>query len=129
MPTIEEVAKTALALPEVAETTRYGNRAWSVGGKVFTWERPYSKADLKRFAGSSPPDEPIVALAVDGLDEKEAILSEGAPGVFTIEHFDGYPAILIELDAIRPERLREAIVDAWMSRAAGPLVDAYLQST
>ena len=57
MATIDDAARMALDLDEVSEGVRYGHRAWSVDGKVFAWERPYSKADLRRFDGvrwSSP---------------------------------------------------------------------------
>ncbi len=40
----------------VVEGERYGNRAWSVSGKAFAWERPFSKADIRRFGDASPPD-------------------------------------------------------------------------
>jgi hypothetical protein len=43
MVTVDEVARLASALPEVTEGKRYGNRSWSVDGKAFAWERPFSK--------------------------------------------------------------------------------------
>lgn len=100
MATLDEVARIALALPEVTEGESRGARTWSVGGKTFAWERPYSKADLKRFDDEKPPNEPIVAVRVDDLIEKEAVLAAGTKGVFTIPHFDGYAAVLIELRTV-----------------------------
>src|SRR5690242_13880668 len=97
MPTIADVARLALELPNVTEGERHGNRSWAVGGKVFAWERPYSKADLRRFGASKAPDPPIVAVRVADLSEKEAVLEVESRGVFTIPHFNGYPAVLIQL--------------------------------
>lgn len=117
MATIDDAARIALALPEVTEQERHGNRSWSVGGKTFAWERPYSKADIKRFGDAIPPQEPILAIRVDDLIEKEAVLAAGTKGVFTIPHFDGYAAILIELRVVTKRALKEAIADGWLACA------------
>jgi len=126
MATVEDVARAASRLPEVTEGERYGNRSWMVAGKAFTWERPFSKADIKRFGADPVPDGPIVAVAVADLGEKEAVLAAGTPGFFTIPHFDGYAAVLIQLSAVPLTALREAIVDAWLAKAPARLADAYL---
>ena len=62
--TVEEVAGIALALPEVTEGLRWGNRTWFVTGKSFVWERPLSKADLKRLGDQPPPEGPLLAVRV-----------------------------------------------------------------
>ena len=125
MPTLDEVARIALALPDASEADRRGTRTWSVGGKTFAWERPYSKADLKRFGDEHPPEEPILAVRVDDLIEKEAVLGAGTAGVFTIPHFDGYTAVLIELRAVTKRALRDALVDGWLACAPRELAERY----
>lgn len=123
---LDDVIEILGELPEVEEGTRYGQRTWLVGGKAFAWERPFSKADIKRFGDAAPPDGPILAVTVEDLGEKEAVLAAGTKGVFTIAHFDGYPAVLIQLRAIGKRALRAAIVDAWLARAPTGLAERYL---
>jgi hypothetical protein len=124
---LDDAAQLALELPEVTEGMRHGNRTWFVRGKAFAWERPFSKADLRRFGDAAPPDGPILAVSVEDLGEKEAVLAAGIKGVFTIPHFDGYAAVLIQLKSIGKRALREAIVDAWLAVAPPRLADEHLQ--
>ena len=126
MATIDDVARIALELPEVTEGVRHGNRTWSVKSKVFAWERSYSKADIRRFGDVRPPDEPILAVRLDDLEEKEAVLAEGKRGFFTIPHFDGYAAVLIHLRTVTKRALRDAIVDGWLACAPTALADEYI---
>src|SRR5437763_14653364 len=105
---MDEAAAIALGRPEVEEGERHGNRTWSVRGKAFAWDRPFSKADIRRFGAEPPPAGPILAVRVADLHEKEAALAEGLPGFFTIPHFDGYAAILIQLKKTRKKALRQA---------------------
>ncbi len=60
MVSVDEVARMALDLPEVSEGQRHGHRTWAVAGKAFAWERPFSKADIRRFGDASPPEGPIL---------------------------------------------------------------------
>ena len=125
MATIDDVAAIALGLPEATEGERHGNRSWSVAGKVFAWERGFSKADRRRYGEETPPDGPILAVSVADLTEKEAVLAANQAGFFTIPHFNGYAAVLIQLSKVTDQALRDALTDGWLAVAPRKLADQY----
>jgi hypothetical protein len=124
--TVSQVARMALQLPEVTEVERHGNRAWAVADKVFAWERQFSKADIKRFGSQGAPPGPIIAIRVENLTEKEAILHDPPSGFFTIPHFDGYAAVLVQLPEANRGSVSEALLGGWLSCAPAQLAAEYL---
>jgi hypothetical protein len=64
---------------------------------------------------------------VEDLGEKEAVLAADPKAFFTIPHFDGHPAVLIQLRKVSKKALREAIVDGWLACAPAPLAAEYLK--
>ena len=127
MATLDDVGQMASELPEVTEGERHGNRTWFVGGKAFAWDRPFSKADIRRFGDQTPPEGPILAVRVEDLGEKEAVLTANPGAFFTIPHFDGYSAVLIELRMVSARALRDAITDAWLCCAPPALAARHLR--
>ena len=128
MVTPNEAVRIAVALPEVGEGTKWRYRVWSVGGNDFFWERPFSKADIKRFGAMPVPDGPIFAVRVADLDAKEIALRTWGEGFFTIEHFKGYPAVLVELRKVSRRALEAAIVDGWLACAPPALAREYARA-
>jgi hypothetical protein len=124
--TIEDVSRLALALPEVTEGERHGNLTWFVAGQAFAWDRPFSQADLRRFGDAEPPAGPILAVRTADLAEKEAALAAHPDAFFTIPHFDGYRAILVQLTRASAAQLREAVTDGWLACAPPALARDFL---
>jgi hypothetical protein len=124
----DDVARLVAELPEVTEgqEKHHGHRTWQVAGKTFAWERPFSKADLKRFGDQAPPAGPILAIRTADQAEKEAILAQGKGGLFTIAHFNGYNAYLLRLEEVAADELKEALVDGWLAIAPAPVAEGFL---
>jgi hypothetical protein len=124
MATWEDVSRLALAMPEAVESDMRGNRAWKVKDKLFVWERPLRKSDLNAL-GDAAPTGPILGARVEHLIAKEALIADDPSVFFTTPHFDGYPAVLIRLDAISTEILEEVVVEAWLARAPKRLAERF----
>ncbi len=125
MATWDDVRRIALELPETSEGVSRDLRTWRVKDKGFVWERPLRRTDLEAL-GDAAPDGPILGARVEHLVAKEAMLADDPLVFFTTPHFDGYPAVLLRLERIGLEDLREVIVEAWLARAPKRLAEAYL---
>jgi hypothetical protein len=124
----DDVRRIALALPEVTEDSSRDRSSWRVRKKTFVWERPLRRSDLSAL-GDAAPQGPILGARVEHLMAKEALLAdESTHAFFTTPHFDGYPAVLVQLELIEPEDLEEVIVEAWLVQAPKRVASAYLSS-
>lgn len=127
MATWDDVRRIALALPETSERLSHGHPSWRVKDKGFVWDRPLRKSDLEAL-GESAPAGPILGARVEHLVAKEALLADNPDVFFTTPHFDGYPAVLVQLDGISLDDLNEVIVEAWLVRAPQRLAEQYIES-
>jgi hypothetical protein len=123
----DDVRRIALDLPETDEATSHGNRSWRVKEKGFVWERPLRRGDLEAL-GDAAPVGPILGARVENEMAKEALIANDPDVFFTTPHFNGYPAILIQLANISVEDLTEVIVEAWIAKAPKRLVKEYLDN-
>jgi hypothetical protein len=97
MITWDDVLALGRELPETEESTSYGRPSLKVRGKSFVTIR-------------ERPD----ALVVRCDGEEKPFLLEGRPEiVFTTPHYDGYPYLLVRLDA-PVEEMRELVLDSWL---------------
>jgi hypothetical protein len=127
MATWDQVRRYALALPGVVEETSHGNAVWKVNKKPFAWDRPLKKTDLAAL-GDAAPTGAILGLRTADLEMKEALLRSDPRAIFTTPHFDGYAAVLVQLEKIAAADLKRLIVEAWLGRAPERSVREYLAS-
>ena len=118
-----DVRRIAIALPGTSERASSGHAQWRVGDKLFVWERPLRKSDLEAL-GELAPKGPILGVRVPDLSVKEMALAAKPGFLFTIPHFDGYPAVLVQLDRVPLRELEDLIDEAWHARATKSLLRA-----
>lgn len=114
--TWDDVSAIARDLPQAEAGVRFGGDTWKVGTNVFVWVRPLRPRDRDELGDAAPTGE-IVGASTADVGEKLALIDEDPGAFFTTSHFEGFPAILIALDRVDPERLREVVTDAWIARA------------
>lgn len=127
MATWRDVRRFALAMPGATESTARDTAAWVVNDKFFIWERPLRKSDLKAL-GERAPTGAILGVRTAGLEMKEVFLRSKPEAIFTTPHFDGYPAVLVQLGKIDTRTLKDLIVEAWLARAPKRAVTKFLQN-
>ena len=128
MATWDDIRRITLDLPETSERTNEGVLQWRVKEKPLIWERPLRRADYEAL-GEAAPEGPIVAVWVDDVGVKEALLSDDPDVFFTTPHFDGYAIVLIRLEEIQVPELEELIIEAWLDRAPKRVVAEYLKAS
>jgi hypothetical protein len=126
--TWDDVRAIALALPETSERTSRDLLQWRVKDKLFVWERPLRRSDLEAL-GDEVPEGAILGARVEHLGAKEALVADASGVFFTTPHFDGYPAILVQLERISARDLEEIVVEAWLARAPARLAKAYVDES
>ena len=89
-------------------------------------ERPFSKADIRRFGDATPPSGPILAVRVERSWREGGSTRCPGHGLLYDPHFDGYAAVLIQLRVVGTRALREALLDGWLSCAPRGLAADYI---
>ena len=120
MATQNDVRRIALSLPDTVEET--GRFAFSVMNKgklkgiAWVW---LERTDPKK---ARVPNPKVLAVRVGSQDEKAMLLAADETKFFTEPHYNGYPAVLVRLDAIGKAELEALITSAWRCQAPRALV-------
>jgi hypothetical protein len=107
VPSWDDVVAIGTRYPAVEVTTSYGTPALKV---------------RKTFMCRMRTDPDALVLRVVHLGEKEALLQGQPEAFFTTPHYDGYPAVLVRLEAVDPTELAELIEEAWRRGAPKKLI-------
>jgi hypothetical protein len=110
MPTWEDVVEIAQRFPGVELGASYGTPALKIRGKFMCRVR-------------TNPD--ALVLRVIDMGEREALVQGQPDAFFTTPHYDGYPAVLVRLEAVDPVELAELLEEAWRLGATKRLVAEY----
>jgi hypothetical protein len=125
---MNDLDKLALAMPETTkETSDAGRPTYLVHGKMFCFHRGPRRDAVDQDTGERLED--VLVFRVEDLDTKELVLADPRGVFFTTPHFDGYAAVLIripDLAQLDRDELRDAVVDAWLTRAQKRVAKAWL---
>ena len=80
-------------------------------------QTPGYKVAGKGFLRFRTEAEGSLVVFVSDLGEKEALLTSNPGAFFTTSHYDGSPIVLVNLDEVDHEELRELITDSWLIKA------------
>jgi hypothetical protein len=116
----DRVRRIALSLPGATEAS--GRFAFSVENKgkqkgfVWVW---LERIDPKK---ARVPNPAVLAVRVRDQGEKEALLAGDPDKFFTEPHYNGYPAVLVRLEAVSTAELRQLVTEAWRCMAPRELL-------
>jgi hypothetical protein len=129
--TPDDVDEICMSLPEVEFGTTWGDRPTykvpiGAKGRGFLLYRAPHKTAIDPETGEMYDD--LVVIVTPTEAEKVALVEDPDTPFFTIDHFRGTNAVLVQqsrLGELDRDELAEIITDAWATRAPKRLVKAY----
>ena len=126
--TPEDVHTLCLALPEVELGVSWGDRPTckvprGSRGRGFVLHRKPGRTAVDPATGE--PYDDLLVIVVPTAADKDALVGDEDTPFFTVPHFDGYAAVLVQqsrLGELTYDELAEVLTDAWRSRAPARLV-------
>ena len=115
----ETLRRLSLALPETEDASAEKGFAFRVrGGKGFAW------TFQERIAPKKPrrPKLDVLAVRCD-LETKEMLIAAAPERFFDDDHYRGYPAVLVRLNAVDADELAAILRGAWRLSAPKRLVN------
>ncbi len=129
--TPDDIEAICLGLPEVEFGITWGDRpTYKVPkgekGRGFLLYRMPHKTAVDPETGEMYDD--LLVIVTPGEAEKMALVEDPDTPFFTIDHFKGFNAVLVQqsrLGELSRDELAEIITEAWATRAPKRLVKAY----
>src|SRR5229473_8588979 len=106
--TFDTVREIAQNLPGAGESTSYGTPAFKVKGKLFARQHQ---------------DGESLVVGVD-FEEREEMMSAAPEKFYITDHYLNYPWMLVRLSKVRPDELRDLLIEAWRRAAPKHLAGA-----
>jgi len=106
-----DVRRIALSFPGASEAKgRFAFEVLNKGklkGFVWVW--------MERIVPKKPrvANPGVIAVRVPNLADKDLLISAEPTKFFTEPHYDGYPAVLVRLAAVKVADLRPLIAEGW----------------
>lgn len=126
--TPDDIDAICRSLPEVEFGTSWGDRpTYKVRGKGFLLYRMPHRTAIDPETGEMYDD--LLVIHTPSLEVKQELVDDEALPFFTIDHFNGFKAVLVQqsrLAEIDRDELEEIITDAWAARAPRTLVRRHL---
>ena len=131
--TPDDVDAICGSLPETELGISWGDRpTWKVPrgpkGKGFLLYRAPGPTAVDPASGEQYTD--LIVITTPTEVEKRALVEDDGTPFFTIPHFDGYSAVLVQqsrLGEMDREELAEIITDAWLTKAPKSLAKTFLE--
>lgn len=119
----DDVRELALRLPGVHEARERFAFAVEHKGKdkglVWAWRQRVHPKKPK------VPQANVIVVPVADQAEKAALLDADPDKFFTEDHYNGYAAVLLRLDAVSRGELAQVLLEAWRCVAPKALIEAY----
>jgi hypothetical protein len=107
MATFEDVRALVADLPGAEEATSYGSPAFKVRKRLFA--RLREQGD-------------VLVVRVD-RDERDALIDSEPEVYFVTPHYENYGYVLVRLEVVERDQLREILTEAWRLAAPKKLRD------
>ena len=128
----EDVDEICAALPDTELGISWGDRpTWKVPrgpkGKGFLLYRAPGNTAIDPTTGA--PYDDLIVITTPTEVEKHVLVEDESTPFFTIPHFKGYAAVLVQqsrLGELTRQELEEVITDAWATKAPKKLVKEHL---